>query len=128
MMSQRRCEWALRPCQFVVSCCTCSVSACHPQCALPPARPQPSPSTHPSQPTPPHLPNAAPACRRFNDAGIPWEPFHLKREREEGYFDEVSALKWQNPCPCTAPGHCWLLLQMRWRDVLPVGVPLGTRL
>ena len=88
----------------------------------------PSPSTHPSQPTPPHLPNAAPACRRFNDAGIPWEPFHLKREREEGYFDEVSALKWQNPCPCTAPGHCWLLLQMRWRDVLPVGVPLGTRL
>ncbi|KAL4859915.1 CD2 antigen cytoplasmic tail-binding protein 2 [Chlorella vulgaris] len=24
----------------------------------------------------------------FNDAGLPWEPFHLKREREEGYFDE----------------------------------------
>ena len=25
----------------------------------------------------------------FNDAGIPFEPFHLRREREEGYFDEV---------------------------------------
>ncbi|KIY99068.1 CD2 antigen cytoplasmic tail-binding protein 2 [Monoraphidium neglectum] len=23
----------------------------------------------------------------YNDAGIPIEPFHLKREREEGYFD-----------------------------------------
>ncbi|KAL4425716.1 hypothetical protein ABPG75_009732 [Micractinium tetrahymenae] len=25
----------------------------------------------------------------FNDAGVPFEPFHLKREREEGYFDEA---------------------------------------
>jgi hypothetical protein len=25
----------------------------------------------------------------FNDNGVPIEPFHLKREREEGYFDEV---------------------------------------
>jgi len=23
----------------------------------------------------------------FNDAGIPIEPFHLRRERAEGYFD-----------------------------------------
>ena len=26
----------------------------------------------------------------FNDAGIPLEPFNLKREREEGYFDPVT--------------------------------------
>ena len=23
----------------------------------------------------------------FNEAGVAFEPFHLKREREEGYFD-----------------------------------------
>jgi hypothetical protein len=28
----------------------------------------------------------------FNDAGLPFEPFHLKREREEGFFDEVCCL------------------------------------
>lgn len=28
-----------------------------------------------------------PLPQEFNDAGIPIEPFHLKREREEGYFD-----------------------------------------
>ncbi|KAL4445882.1 hypothetical protein ABPG77_009081 [Micractinium sp. CCAP 211/92] len=27
----------------------------------------------------------------FNDGGIPFEPFHLKREREEGYFDEAGS-------------------------------------
>jgi hypothetical protein len=34
------------------------------------------------------LPGAA-AClpQLFNDSGIPIEPFHLRRERESGYFD-----------------------------------------
>lgn len=27
-------------------------------------------------------------CKQaFNEAGIAFEPFHLKKEREEGYFD-----------------------------------------
>ena len=41
---------------------------------------RPALTTHPPAhpPTPTHS---------FNDGGIPFEPFHLRREREEGYFD-----------------------------------------
>lgn len=33
---------------------------------------------------------AADPVEAFNDMGIPFEPFNLKREREEGYFDPIS--------------------------------------
>ena len=33
------------------------------------------------------LPAAAVVQQLFNDAGVPIEPFHLRRERQEGYFD-----------------------------------------
>ena len=36
---------------------------------------------------PPLAPLPFPPCRFDSVTGVPFEPFHLKREREEGYFD-----------------------------------------
>ena len=36
------------------------------------------------------------ACgAQFNDAGEPMEPFNLKNERTEGYFDETGNFVWK---------------------------------
>ena len=34
-----------------------------------------------------HIVTTASDQQAFNEAGVAFEPFHLKKEREEGYFD-----------------------------------------
>lgn len=41
----------------------------------------------------------------FNDGGVPIEPFHLKRERELGYFDEVGRGPQAWPLPVRYDGE-----------------------
>lgn len=49
-----------------------------------------------------------PPRRRFNDGGVPFEPFHLKREREEGYFDEARRGR------AAPPGHSLAPASRAW--------------